>query len=155
MFAQSGARDGDMLTRTTLAVGGNVPAASAAVLIAALHRVPGVLLADWIPAHGRAVVAHDAAVPMAALVAAAQATGVPATVLAATRTADPATAKPAAAPEITVYGMFAIAAVLLVAFALVETFYPRFVSNRLVLPLLLAGAWAYVITRALVRHMRR
>jgi hypothetical protein len=59
MFAQSGARGADMLTRTTLVAGPDLPAASAPLPIAALRRVPGVLLADWQPAQGHTVVARS------------------------------------------------------------------------------------------------
>jgi hypothetical protein len=63
------------LVRTTLLVDTGVPADAVAAAIAALHRVPGVLLAEAGPVTGRVLVAHDPGVPMASLVAAAAGPG--------------------------------------------------------------------------------
>jgi len=67
---------GDSLTRTTLHVDAAAPAALVAAAVRALQRVPGVLLADLDAATARLVVAHDGAVPVASLVAAATQAGV-------------------------------------------------------------------------------
>jgi hypothetical protein len=154
MAAHSGGRGGDMLTRTTLTVGAELPTA-AAPLIAALKRVPGVLLAEWLPAQARAVVAHDAAVPLAALIAAARGIGVQARVLTEKPAAAAATMVPASAPGLRARSLLTVAAVLLVAVALMETMFPRLASNHLVLPLLLTGVWAFFLTDAFLRRVRR
>jgi hypothetical protein len=65
----------DLLTRTTLQIDGSMSTTSIAHMIQALQRVPGVLLAEVDAVGNRATVAHDAAVPTAALLAAATGVG--------------------------------------------------------------------------------
>lgn len=77
----------DLLTRTTLQVDGVLSIPLIASVTRALQRVPGVLLAEVNAASSRAIVAHDAAVPTASLVAAAAAAGVHAEIVGETRTA--------------------------------------------------------------------
>jgi len=69
------ARRTDLLTRTTLQIDGGGSAPSLTLVIQALHRVPGVLMAEMHAASARAVVAHDSAVPAGALLAAASGAG--------------------------------------------------------------------------------
>jgi hypothetical protein len=69
MLAAPGAGDADILTRTTLQMDEGLSMASIAQLIKALQRVPGVLLAEIAAGSARAIVAHDAAVPGASLLA--------------------------------------------------------------------------------------
>ena len=73
----------DLLTRTTLEMDASTPAPSVAILVAMLKRVPGVLLAEANPATARAIVAHDAGVAVASLLAAAGRAGVCARVVTA------------------------------------------------------------------------
>jgi hypothetical protein len=114
MFAQSNPREGHKLTRTTIAVASDLSPPLIAQLVAALQRVPGVLLADWVAASAHAVVAHDAAVPVAALEAAAAPPMLPA------RTAVITTA-----PAMTALRLFTVAVAVLVLLAVAYTFGPR------------------------------
>jgi hypothetical protein len=75
----------DGLTRTTLQIDGTMSPPSVAQVLEALQRVPGVLLAEVNPQNARAVVAHDAAVPAASLLAAATRAGVHAAIVAGVR----------------------------------------------------------------------
>jgi hypothetical protein len=61
----------DGLTRTTLRIVRGLPPALVAQAVHALQRTPGVLTVEMDAERGQAVVAHDAAVPVAWLVAAA------------------------------------------------------------------------------------
>lgn len=78
MSAHAGSTDA--LTRTTLEIGGTASRASIAGMTYALRHVPGVLLADVNSGGAAVVVAHDGAVSVSALVAAASDAGVVATV---------------------------------------------------------------------------
>jgi hypothetical protein len=84
-----GGAAGDLLTRTTLQLDAGVSAETVREMVRTLQRVPGVLLAD-LAGSDRAIVAHDSAVPTAALVAAAHQAGVRAHIVidAASRTGD-------------------------------------------------------------------
>jgi hypothetical protein len=88
---------GDSLTRTTLHVDGATSAVLVANVVHALQRVPGVLLADLDAATARLVVAHDGAVPVTSLVAAATLAGVNARVVRSGPTRDPGVPSVAAA----------------------------------------------------------
>ncbi len=65
----------DLLSRTTLQLDGDMSAPSIARVTRALQRVPGVLLAEINSASSRATVAHDSAVTLASLLAAAAGAG--------------------------------------------------------------------------------
>jgi hypothetical protein len=72
----------DLLARTTLRIDEATQQDRVTELLAALRRVPGVLLADIHSARDRAiVVAHDAGVSGAAILAAAERTGVRSTIV--------------------------------------------------------------------------
>jgi len=66
---------GNGLSHTTLRIGRGLPTSSIAEVIHALQRVPGVLTVDADVENAQAFVAHDAAVPLVALVAAANRSG--------------------------------------------------------------------------------
>jgi hypothetical protein len=154
MFAHSDARGGDMLTRTTVQVAADLPAPAIARLIATLQRVPGVLVADWLPSSARVVIAHDAAVPVAALAAAAKGTGVHTRIVSPAPLPAIAAAGIAATPDLTPRRIFAVAVALLIVAAIFLTADPRLASNHLVLPLLLGGMWAFVVAHAILRRNR-
>jgi hypothetical protein len=125
MFAQSNPREGHKLTRTTIAVASDLSPPLIAQLVAALQRVPGVLLADWVAASAHAVVAHDAAVPVAALEAAAASTGLKARILSAPPMLPARTAVITTAPAMTALRLFTVAVAVLVLLAVAYTFGPR------------------------------
>jgi hypothetical protein len=146
--------DRDLLAHTTIQVASDLPKQSIAHLIAALQRVPGVLLADWVPASARAIVAHDAGVPVAALIAAAGGTGLHALVLGAPSSATAATAVADPASTLRLRRFFAAAAIIMFVAAIITTFDPRLASNHLMLPLVLSGLWAVIIAEAMFRRTR-
>ncbi len=139
----------DLLTRTTLQIDANLPAASLAGLIAALQRVPGVLLAEVNAAGDGATVAHDAAVPAASLLAAVAGSGARAVVVGDTRPAPPAKAAVAAKP-VSSWHMFAVAAGAFAALTIVESLFPRAVAKPWVLPAFIAALWMGFLARAIV-----
>ena len=147
MLAGPGPGSDDFLTRTTLQLDEGLSLPSVAGLIKTLQRVPGVLLAEMAAGSARAVVAHDAAVPSASLLAAAERAGVHATILADVRL-PAASVDRALPPALTpVQRLFALAAALLLSLAVCETIFPRLASNHYLLPVLLSSLWAFVIAR--------
>ncbi|MGD0471889.1 MAG: hypothetical protein ABSB70_01575 [Candidatus Velthaea sp.] len=144
----------DFLTRTTLQLDEGLSLPSVAGLIKTLQRVPGVLLAEIAAGSARAVVAHDAAVPGASLLAAAARAGVHATIVADTR--PPVAPVETAAPPALSRDrrIFALAAALLFLLALGEAVFPRLTSNHYLLPVLLSSLWAFVIARMLFKRRK-
>jgi hypothetical protein len=67
---------GDLLTRTTLRFGSNPSPSAIEQVVRALRRVPGVLTVETDAGASNALVAHDAGVPTASLLAAAKLAGV-------------------------------------------------------------------------------
>ena len=65
----------DVLLRTTLRIGAGLSDACLAAVVHALQRVPGVLTVDADADNAQVFVAHDAAVPTAALVGAVHQSG--------------------------------------------------------------------------------
>jgi len=149
MLAGPGPGSDDFLTRTTLQLDEGLSLPSVAGLIKTLQRVPGVLLAEIAAGSARAVVAHDAAVPGASLLAAAERAGVHATILADMR--PPAGSVDPALPLALTPNrrLFTLAAALLLSLALCETIFPRLASNHYLLPVLLSSLWAFVIAHTL------
>ncbi len=154
MRAGPGSGDVDILTRTTLQMDDGLSPPSIAQLIKALQRVPGVLLAESAAGSARTIVAHDAAVPGASLLAAAERAGVHATIVSDTRppaaTADPALP----VPDIPNRRLLTLAAALLFLLALGEAMFPRLASNHFLLPALLSSVWAFAIARMLFKRRR-
>jgi hypothetical protein len=87
----------DSLTRTTMHVDGTLSLPLVAGVVHALQRVPGVLLADLDAGTARLTVAHDGAVPVASLIAAAARAGVTTRVLRTGVAPDPGVPQRAAA----------------------------------------------------------
>lgn len=144
-------RNANFLTRTTLQVGESLPTLAVAQLVRALQRVPGVLLAEIAPGSACAVVAHDAAVPGASLLAAAEGAGVHAKIVADTRPPAPSVDRvspPAAAP---MQRVLAVAAALFLGLVLGDALIPHSAGNRMLLPILLTCVWAFVIGRAVFK----
>jgi hypothetical protein len=140
----------DLLTRTTLQIDTPIAALRFLEIKRALQRVPGVLLAEIDGANGRAMVAHDSAVPMAPLLAAVAANGAHAAVVAEPRTA--AVNGGVALPLVTVpiQRLLFVAAVVLLL-PLIGTLSPSIAKNHLLIPIVLAFVWAVVLTRTF-RH---
>ena len=81
MVSASRSARGDLLTRTTLRLAGGSPPSATDKVIQALQRVPGVLTVEADATGANALIAHDAAVPLPSLVAAAGFAGATASVV--------------------------------------------------------------------------
>lgn len=144
---------GDILTRTTLQVNEDLSLPSGAQLIKALQHVPGVLLAE-IAGNARAIVAHDAAVPGASLLAAAERAGMHATIVADTRVRE-AGAVPAGPPaETRPRRLLTLAAAILFGLAVGNATVRLLPSNHILMPILLSSAWAIVIAYTVFKRRK-
>ncbi len=133
----------DHLTRTTLQIDGSLTTPSIAHVLHALHRVPGVLLAEINAVSARAVVAHDSAVTTASLLAAAAGAGVHATIVVDRRAlAMSAGTKPPFA-SIPVQRLMLLVAALLLSQALFGAVSPSLAKAHLLLPVMLTLVWAF------------
>jgi hypothetical protein len=139
-------RAGDMLTRTTLETDDGLSALTIAGLVGALRHVPGVLLADVAAGSCRAVVAHDAAVPPASLLAAAEGVGVRARIFADNEPA-PVSSATVAAPFRSINGLLTIFAEVLLLFALLYVIDPRLIGSPSFVPIVLASVWGCLVAR--------
>jgi hypothetical protein len=144
---------GDSLTRTTLLLDDNLSPLAMERTIAALKRVPGVLLAELGPGPARAIVAHDAAVAHASLLEAAAKTGAHVTVAEGTR----ATTASNIVGQLPVgkgrERVLILAAVVILGSGLFSAMSPRLASYH-ILPIAFYFAWAFVITRSLLSRRR-
>ncbi len=141
---------GDSLTRTTLLMDDNLSPLAIERTIAALKRVPGVLLAELGPGTARAIVTHDAAVANASLLEAAAKTGVHVTLAAGTgaqATSDVIGQLPVSKER---QRLMPLAAVVFVGSVLFSATSPRLANNPMLLPIAFSFAWAFVIPRALL-----
>jgi copper chaperone CopZ len=142
----------DFLTRTALHLGRSPATASLAHVVHALQRVPGVLTVAVDAVNGRALVAHDSAVPLASLVAAVNSVGESATVVAGSVDG----AAPADAPSF-VGKLRRIKGAVVLAILAVIVVDMTFLKSPAKLPLflvLVALLWALVITEGLVARRR-
>jgi copper chaperone CopZ len=126
---------------------GSAPATVAAV-VRALQRVPGVLTVDVHGDEAKAVVAHDAGVPIAALLAAANQSGFAARVeRAASATAAPVETGSATSvaphPYVAAVGLAAMLVVIFIDFAL-----PNSPDKRWLIMMPVFLLWAFVVLRA-------
>jgi len=144
----------DLLTRTTLRLGsGSAPPAIDQV-IRALERVPGVLTVEADAGGASALVAHDAAVPLTSLVAAASLPGTAAKVVGEVR-GHPAPAatdlisKPVAQQHLRAIAIAAILAVIIIDMA-----FPNSPEKRWLFLVPLAVLWAFVVFKALAGERR-
>ena len=116
--------DRDLLTRTTLRLGLGPETWSLTQVVNALQRVPGVLTVEADAVHAPALVAHDAAVPFAALVAAVSSLGAAAKIV-----ADPGTGPRSAVTTASAFRWRLLRLVMLVVVAqlaviIVDTAFP-------------------------------
>jgi hypothetical protein len=146
-----GFRDANILTRTTLQVDESLPTPSIAQLVHALQRVPGVLLAEIAAGSARAIVAHDAAVPSASLLAAAEGAGVHARIVAETRAPAPSAERVSPLEAAPTQRVLTIAAALFFGLVLGDALIPHLADNRLLLPIMLSSVSAFVIGRAMFK----
>jgi hypothetical protein len=143
---------GDFLTRTTLRLGRG-PAASVAEAVHALQRVPGVLTVEADALNAQAVVAHDAAVPLASLFAAVTSVGGAATIVADLR------AGTAAAATIPLFlgkrrQIKSVAVVAMLAVIVIDLTFAGSPEKRWLFIVPIALLWAFVIIQALGARRR-
>jgi hypothetical protein len=140
----------DLLTRTTLRMD-SIPSADAIrQMIAALQRVPGVLLAEIAPGADRAVVAHDAAVPNAALLAAAARTGIRLTLVRDARAPEAKSVRSPFPLGMSIQHFAALWAAAIFGPLLLAAISPHLATNRLFFPVVLGSIWAFFVVRAIV-----
>jgi hypothetical protein len=151
MLPAPGFRDANLLTRTTLEVDESLSTLSVAQLVRALQRVPGVLLAEIAAGSACAIVAHDAAVPGASLLAAAEGAGVHAKIVADTRAPAPSADRISPLADAPTQRVATIAAALFLGLVLGDALVPHLADNRLLLPITLSCVWAFVIGRAVFK----
>jgi hypothetical protein len=128
----------DILTRSTLQVDGSLSVPSVTQMVSALHHVPGVLLAEFDRANGRATVAHDSAVSTDALLAAATGAGVRATIVTDRRVpaASANTIPPSASMPLK--RLLPLAAALILFQVVLASVSPSLAKNHVLLPMVLA-----------------
>jgi cation transport ATPase len=140
MAGGTGFGSADILTRTTLQIDGSPSSASIAQVVAALQRVPGVLLAEANSVTARATVAHDSGVSTGTLIAAAFRAGVRADIVAPRAVAR----NERLARSSALYGLVVLAgAALLVTFGLAGTATRYSPGNPWVLPVLVAACFVF------------
>ncbi len=131
-----------MLTRTILQIDAGMSPPTVLRTIAALHRVPGVLLAEVNAANTRAVVAHDAAVSVTSLLAAVDASGAHATVVAGPL--DPARASGGSGPRhMRIRRLMAVATAVFVPLALIDALLPNTANKAWLLPVFISALWLF------------
>jgi hypothetical protein len=150
-----GAANGDLLTRTTLRLEGALSAVSLADLIRSLQRVPGVLVAEANALGDRALLAHDGAVPLSALLAAAATLGVRATVEGSPTAILPipdATAPEA--PRLKVRAVTMIGVALFVVLGAIDALVPAIRENRIVSVVLIGSVWSFFLLETFLNRRR-
>ena len=154
MALESQSGRGDLLTRTTLRLGSGPAPLAVEQVIRALQRVPGVLTVVADPGGASALVAHDAAVPLTALVAAASSTGNPAKVAVEMR-GLPAPAATALLPKsMAQQHLRAIAIAAILAVIIIDMAFPNSPQKRWLFLVPLAVLWAFIVFKALVGQRR-
>ncbi len=148
------ATNADLLTRTTLQVDGGFAGRSLEQMISALQRVPGVLFAEVNAANAGAIVAHDAAVPAASLIAAAQNVGVHVRVVHDTRATNLAGSVGAPLHSLGNRQLLLVAAVAFVISSIVDLLIPNLAQKHGILIVLTSSLWAFYLATSLLRRRR-
>jgi hypothetical protein len=141
--------DSDFLTRTTLNIETSLTAVLVAQVTYALQHVPGVLLAEVNTAGARVVVAHDAAVPAASLVAAAAGAGVRAKVVAAPRASAAAVSSRLGPAQIRY--LVTLATLAFVSLALVDVFIPSSAERRYA-SIVISAFWVFFFAQVILKR---
>jgi uncharacterized membrane protein len=140
----------DLLTRTTFQLNKILSPLALGQLIAVLHRVPGVLLAEIATGANRLTVAHDAGVSSASVVDAAARTGVGLKLVLDTRPAARLGA-PQASNDAPIRNLVSFA-VLIAVVSFLGAIISRLAWNQLVLPIVLGCVYAFVICYAMFKR---
>jgi len=143
------------LTRTTLRLNEALAGGPLVALITSLQRVPGVLIAEANAVGDRALLAHDGAVPIGALLAATATHGVRATVERDPNAPAPVVATldtvrpPAYARRLTLIGV----AVFIVLGA-IDAVVPAIRDNHVVSIALIGSVWTFFLVDAYLNRRR-
>jgi hypothetical protein len=142
------------LTRTTLRLNRPLTGGPLAALIVSLQRVPGVLIAEASALGDRALLAHDGAVPIGALLAATATHGVRATVERDPNAPAPVAASATVGPNpfmrrITIAGV-AVFAVL----GTIDALVPSIRDNHVVSLALIGSVWTFYLVDAYLNRRR-
>jgi cation transport ATPase len=140
----------DLLTRTTLQIDTGVSTTAIARVVAALQRVPGVLLAEVNAATARATVAHDAAVPAASLLAAITASGAHAKIVAEPPSSTGPSGRGLQLGTVRVRRLTFVSAAVFVPLAIVDILLPNTVDKTWLLPIFIAALWAFFFAESFV-----
>jgi len=150
-----GAANGDLLTRTTLRLEGAPSAVSLADLIRSLQRVPGVLVAEANARGDRALLAHDGAVPLSALLAAAAGLGVRATVERDPTAVVVTSAETVpVAPPMRVRAITMIGVAVFVVLGALDALVPAIRENRIVSVVLIGSVWSFFLLETYLNRKR-
>jgi len=142
------------LTRTTLRLNQALDGGPLAALIGSLQRVPGVLIAEANARGDRALLAHDGAVPIGALLAATATHGIRATV---ERDPNAPAAKPvvpAAAPNLPARRITIVGVGVFVVLGFIDAFIPAIRENHAVSIALIGSVWTFFLVDAYINRRR-
>jgi cation transport ATPase len=144
----------DLLTRTTLQIDGVLHEPMLAQAARALRRVPGVLLAEIDLATGRAVIAHDDAVTMDSLLAAASFAGLRAEVVTEGRTTVNLSGVTLQRRQRRIRRIVSIAIAAFAVSAILNIVYPNNADIHWLLPLIMSLLWILYFTMAALERRR-
>ena len=149
MVSASQSARGDLLTRTTLRLAGGPPPSAIDKVIQALQRVPGVLTVEADATGANALIAHDAAVPLPSLVAAAGFAGATASVVGEVRGLRASVATTPLLAMVPAQHLRGVAVAAILAVILVDLAYPNSPEKRWLFLVPLAVMWMFVMYKAL------
>lgn len=150
MLGLPGGQSPDALTRTTLQMDSGMSNPSLARVIAALQHVPGVLLAEANGSTARAIVAHDAAVPAASLLAAVVGAGAHAKILTGPGRPAVRVATGLQLQSVRTRRLVMVAAAIFLPLALVDILLPNMVEKNWLLPVFITALWVFIFAEAFV-----
>jgi hypothetical protein len=144
------AAGGDLLTRTTLRFGGGASPPAIDQAVRALQRVPGVLTVETDAGAASALVAHDIAVPITSLLAAAKLAGAEAKVVSGAGARLAATETAPKAKSLYQAHLRGVAVAAIVGVIIIDITFPNSPEKRWLYLVPLAAVWALVVLSSLV-----
>jgi hypothetical protein len=137
----------DSLTRTTLRLGTGTAPFAIEQVIRALQRVPGVLTVEPDAGGATALVAHDAAVPLNSLVAAASVAGAAAKIVGEMQRLPASSAAVLLPKSMSRQYLTAVAVAAIVAVIFMDLAFPSNAEKRWIFLVPLALVWAFALVR--------
>ena len=145
---------GDVLTRTTLRLSSGPAPLAIEQVVRALQRVPGVLTVEADASGASAIVAHDAAVPLTSLVAAAGSAGAAARAVGGMREPAGSTAAAVVAKPLNRQNLRYIAIAAILAVLIIDVTFPTSPDKRWLFLAPVAAFWGFFVFRELARRPR-